>query len=250
MDAWKQGETITDEPLWAVTGGYRPYSTYSNLVQYGMGGLPGGPRGNNPTIIYQGWVTNGMPRRFYEQDNINNQRYVRHVADFFQRANLKLIVSGHQPQGDMPNTIRVDIPGESRPAFVVCSDTSYSGDSKWHNLANDASPRHNRGRGSAKSGRGDVAVTEVLIEQSKRTLRVVDMVSHGTLSDGTKFETHGLFQEQDPSALIVGQVATGPLVPPMVQTDPWWTRAAFTDGSFLLSTGQGYDSWNRIVQPK
>ncbi|GKY93283.1 hypothetical protein MPSEU_000295800 [Mayamaea pseudoterrestris] len=253
VDAWKNIEARSDDPLWAINGGYRPYSSYSNLVQYGMGGLPGGPRGNNPTIVYQGWTSDGMPRRFFDDTNSNNHRYVNHVRDFFQRADIKLICSGHQPQGDMPNTIRVDIPGDATPAFIVCADTSYSGDTKWLNESGDCanSSRHNFGRGTARSGRGNTAVTEVLIEQSQRTSRVLDVFSHGVMSDGTSFETCGLYQDL-PADFVVGTAAAGLHLPPQIGGDksPWWTKAALKDGSFLMSTGKEYDCWNYALKLK
>jgi hypothetical protein len=246
VDAWK--EKGSADTIWATQGGYRPQSSYSNLVQYCMGGLPG-EWGRNPTVVYQSWSDDGMPRRFFDNSDTDNQQYVKHVSDFFKRANIRLIVSGHQPQGDCPNSIRVNVPGRSAPAYIICSDTSYSGDTIWHNLPLDLSKRINMGRGKSRSGRGDFAVTEILIEQSKDTLKLVDTISHGTLSDGTQFETRGLFNDHK-TDLLVGSIAVGELVPPSLECGPWWTRAGFADGSYLLTSGKKFDCWNRIVNEK
>jgi hypothetical protein len=159
------------------------------------------------------------------------------TRSFFRQGNVRLICSGHQPQGDHPNTIQVMVDG--KPCWIVCADTSYSGDTMWYK-----DQRQNVGRGNVLSGRGPVAVTEVLITLMDGKLQ--DVCYHGTLSDGSDYETHSLLQETDDS-LSVGQVASDMLAPD--NGEPWWTRAALRNGSYIVSQGKGFEVWNHIVEP-
>jgi hypothetical protein len=306
--AWRE-EPATGG-IWSTTGGYhhsKASQPFSQLIQYGMGWIPGGIR--NPTAVYSSWCIDGMPRRFFptDQRNVNStptssstdSRFVQATRDFFQRAGVTVICSGHQPQGDMPNAIRVDYTGTSsssdsssgsssssannkntgvrdphstqRTGWLLSCDTSYSGDTHWHNLpangddsAAATAPRHNPGRGRAKSGRGDQAVSEVVMEQCSKTGQILSVYCHGTLCDGTAYETRELdlnngttTNRSSASAsttvdLVVGRLASGPLVPDKANSPhggPWWTRAAFRDGSYLLTAGEGFHVWNRIVKP-
>lgn len=103
------------------------------------------------------------------------------------------------------------------------------------------------------SGRGEKAVSEIVMEQCSETGQIRSVFCHGTLSDGTAYETCELDLDGTTTTtttspdLVVGKLASGPLVPD--KAHPWWTRAAFRDGSYLLTTGEGYDAWNRIVKP-
>ena len=230
--------------LWSSVGGYHDLPgemrTGAQVMQYGMGWLP--DRTRNPTIVYASWGTDGMPRRFFPNDG--DPAFVQATRSFFQASGLSLICSGHQPQGDMPNAIRVLLEDNSN-AWILCADTSYSGDVIWHN-----SDRSAPGREGSLSGRGKRAVSEVLLTQNVKTGEIVEAICHGILSDGTEYETHPLpwrdeETDQDPR---VGCIAQGSRVPSdSPHNGPWWTRAAFKDSSRLLVAGEAYDVWNLIV---
>jgi hypothetical protein len=140
--------------VWSTKGGYNYWTSnqhYEDLMQYGMGWTPDGQR--NPTVVYSSWLKNGLPHRF--MPNVSSEEdsmYATLTAEFFKVANLQLIVSGHQPHGDMPTPIRI---GESQ--CILCCDTSYSADTIWWNQ-DEGEARTNVGRGLGSSGRGDVAV--------------------------------------------------------------------------------------------
>ena len=206
-------------PLWSDRMGYEGH-TYGSLIQYGMGMTP--DRKKNPTIVYSSWSNDGMPRRFFD----DSSDFCRFTRSFLERTGVQVICSGHQPQGDMPNVIRVGDLG-----WIWSCDTSYSGDTHWVD-------RENPGREGARSGRGPNAVSEVIFELDEEG-NVVQSYCHGVLSDGTEYETKPLGSE---SKLPVGQLA-----PHSTPDDPWWVRAAFMDGTHLLSQGSGFDAWNRIV---
>jgi hypothetical protein len=307
--AWREEPATAGGTIWSTTGGYHHSKGYQ-LVQYGMGWIPGGIR--NPTAVYASWCINGMPRRFFPADphhanptsattSSTDDRFVQATREFFQRTGVTVICSGHQPQGDMPNPIRVDYTGTpnssnsdsgsnsyctnnqknglqdsdphstQRTGWILSCDTSYSGDTHWYSLPADGddsvaatAPRHNPGRGCAKSGRGEQAVSEVVMEQCSETGQMLSVYCHGTLSDGTAYETLEYALNNDtttmPSSssssktadLVVGRLASGPLVPDKANSphgESWWTRAAFRDGSYLLTAGEGFHVWNRIVKP-
>jgi len=254
VEAWN---TKATHGIWSTTGGYqhsKAFQPYAQLIQYGMGWIPGGIR--NPTVVYASWCNDGMPRKFFPDAEPVDQSYVQAVQSFFQSTGVSLICSGHKPQGDMPNAIRVDLPDQNRTGWILSCDTSYSGDTLWHNLPGDTHHRQNIGRGESPSGRGDAAVSEVVIEQCSASGKTLSVVCHGTLCDGTEYETQELGLDcglsLDEKDLVVGTLAAGPLVPDEANSPnggPWWTRAAFTDGSYLLTTGKGFHVWNRIVKP-
>jgi hypothetical protein len=330
--AWRKESATAGGTIWSTTGGYHQ-SKASQLVQYGMGWVPGGFRRGirNPTVVYASWCSNGMPRKFFpaEQHDANSSstststdsRFVQATREFFERAGVTVICSGHQPQGDMPNAIRVDyttvtssnggsdsdssssttnkenttvqdsdLHSSQRTGWILSCDTSYSGDTHWHNSCDTSysgdthwhnqtadsdgvhsavtatAPRRNPGRGIAKSGRGDLAVSEVVMEQCSETGKIISVYSHGTLCDGTVYETRELdLNNSTPSTpssststidadagLVVGRLASGALVPDKATSphgQPWWTRAAFRDGSYLLTAGEGFHVWNLIVKP-
>ena len=135
--------------IFALHGGYPSDMPEGQLMQYGMGWTPDGKR--NPTIVYSSWGADGMPKRFYPKDDVGERKvedemYVRLVQDFFRQSELRLILVGHQPQGDMPLPIRIDYnepdnrdDANSNQAksnsfgWVLCCDTSYSGETQWVN---------------------------------------------------------------------------------------------------------------------
>jgi hypothetical protein len=147
----EKGETPHE--IWSTRGGYR-HSTLGNhfeaLMQYGMGWTPDGNR--NPTVVYSSWLNDGMPYRFLPKALPEDVKFAELTREFFKLGNLQLILSGHQPHGDMPTKIRI-AEGQS----ILCCDTSYSGDTMWWNES-EGENRTNIGRGSGSSGRGDVAV--------------------------------------------------------------------------------------------
>jgi hypothetical protein len=263
VQAWRTGDPQKNGNVWSEVGGYDHSSQpYSQLIQYGMGWTPG--RGRNPTVVYNRWCSNGMPTSFFPDED---PTFAKVTQDFFQRTGLSLICSGHQPQGDMPNSIRLAL--ANRTSWIMSCDTSYSGDTTFLNLPGDAIQHKNRGRGQARSGRGMTAVSEVLIEQCTKSGRILDAYCHGTLSDGTKYRTQSLdFSDSESSSssqkekslsLVVGELASGSGVPAEKDSPhgrPWWTRAAFVSDngedarSYLLTSGEGFESWNRLIEKR
>jgi hypothetical protein len=255
LQAWR--ENASGDTIWATTGGYNVTDhRYSNLVQYGMGWLPTGER--NPTVVYSSWATDGMPRKFFPRANSTDKLFAEFTGEFFRRSRIRLICCGHQPQGDMPNTIRVDIPGSRQPGYIVSCDTSYSGDTHWYNDETvQVTLRSNPGRKSARSGRGLQAYSEVLILQCTHTGKLLDVHCRGCLSDGDEYETSSLDLNGDEKegnteqGFVVGKLAEGPQVPSLSVSPhkgPWWTKAAFKDGTYLLAGGKGFDFWNFLVK--
>ena len=240
---------LPGDGIWAEQGDYHfpptRVNSYCNLMQYGYGWTPNGKR--NRTVVYSSWQTKGMPRRFFTGPNNTKDAptstFARMTSQFFDEANVQLILSGHQPSGDMPTPIRVDT-----NKMILCCDTSYSGDTVWINDTSSGALRSNPGRGITMSGRGDLAVSEVLVEQCRRTGDIISVELHGVLSDGSKYEMKNVMSDDR-----VGQLM--PAVSPVINektTLPinWWVKAKLGDGhdeSFLLSSGEGYKVWNRIL---
>ncbi|CAB9524065.1 expressed unknown protein [Seminavis robusta] len=259
IDAWQQ-EADNDPPeekgsVWATNGGYSKEFPAYKLTQYGMGWTPDGKR--NPTVVYSSWAVDGMPLRFVPgDDNKEDSLFARLVREFFRQSNIKLILSGHQPQGDMPLPIRIFEETQSTTrghgedeqlqlGWVLCCDTSYSGDTNWVNR-----DRQNMGRGRGPGFRGDVAVAETLVTIDNEG-RLQDVRWHGVLCDGTLYETENLLSSSS-CAPSVGYLADGDWLPDQDGTPhetPWWTKALMADGSVLLSTAKGYDVSNYMAKP-
>ena len=118
--------------IWAYQAGYGNSPPYSDLIQYGMGMTPDGKK--NPTVVYNSFTPEGMPNSFLppdQRDEVEEAQTVESdvascTRDFFERSSIQLILTGHKPQGDMPSPIRVD-----QSSWVICADTSYSGDTIW-----------------------------------------------------------------------------------------------------------------------
>lgn len=86
----------------------------------------------------------------------------------------------------------------------------------------------------------------MLIEQDTTTGVVKRVECHGTLSDGESYNVCH-FPEDDE----VGQLASDNLIPTDAPRDRlWWVKAKFDNGSYLLSSGEGFKVWNCIVTPK
>ena len=165
----------SNHQIWAVRGGYGDYhKDEGSLIQYGMGWTPDGQR--NPTVVYSSWGVDGIPNRISnhgdtldkDHSDDENQLFVHLIQDFFRQSGIQLILAGHQPQGDLPTPIRYEYNNDHNDTtqkqlgWVLCCDTSYSGDIKWyHSSSTDSSmdpERINPGRGKGPSFRGDLAV--------------------------------------------------------------------------------------------
>ena len=86
--------------------------------------------------------------------------------------------------------------------LIICADTSYSGDTEWMSNDNNNGGRENLGHGNAVSGRGDVAVSEILLEQCIHTGSILDTTIHGVLSDGTSYESVNFQEDSDTGVLV------------------------------------------------
>lgn len=233
----KAADDSDEEPvIWSFRGGYGFGPSYGGLIQYGMGMTP--DRKKNPTVVYNTFTPQGMPHAF---DPVSDVAEMAHCTrDFFNRTGIQLILAGHKPQGDMPSPIRVD-----SSSWVLCCDTSYSGETVW--IENEEG-RTNIGRGDALSFRGEHAVSEVLVHISidADDASTLDSVTyHGVLSDGREYETVNLLDHTDNST--IGQVAPEELVPSELDSPHqgrWWTKSIFSDGSLLFHAGEGFNVWN------
>ena len=165
-------------------------------------------------------------------------------------------------------------------AWILNADTSYSGDIYWYNPDSTSSGNkrlgnvYNHGRDGSRSGRGMKAVSEVILTMCKDTDNLYDVCCHGVLSDGSSYETkplplqqhemshsikEGMQTADSETNLVVGELATAPLVPPSAPASSnhsnaqgsrprfWWIRAAFLDGSYMLTSGQDFERWNYRV---
>ena len=261
VESWVRSNGQSEE-IWSLRGGYHPTSAYGQLLQYGMGRTGGTKRGLNPTIVYNRWGIPGTPRKFFRCDPTcaQDQAYVHNTKDFFRRTGIRLICSGHQPAGEMPCHIRIDDHDINTTSWILSGDTSYTGDTVWLNLPGDThGPIYNHGRGTIKSGRGPLAVSEVLIEQCIATGTILDVHSHGTFSDGNQYRSQSLdfstpiVPNRTDHDLVVGTVASGKFVPSAKDSPhggQWWTQAALEDGSILLAAGSGFNYWTRKVLKK
>lgn len=87
----------------------------------------------------------------------------------------------------------------------------------------------------------------MLIEQKAKTGEVMNISCHGTLSDGSSYDIRHFPTDDD----AVGHLASEELVPKEAPRDKlWWVKAKFDDGSFLVSSGEGFNVWNCVVRPK
>lgn len=241
--------------IWAYRAGYN--RTYSDLIQYGMGRIPGG--GKNPTVVYNSFTPEGMPQSFIPLHDHNesgdqlpsiSSDIAMSISEFFERSSIQLILTGHKPQGDLPSPIRIN-----NSSWIICADTSYSGDTIWYHLDsgdgdNDGQRRSNLGRGNSISFRGDVAVSEVLVELSNSGTTLDCVRYHGVLSDGYEYESVNLLD--DDNSRTLGQVASDDSLVPKASDSPhengrWWTKSIFQDGSHLYYAGEGYHVWNYVV---
>jgi len=233
------------EHRWVTVGGYLNTSKgsrdFGSLCAYGMGWKP--DRTKNPTCVYNSWITDGMPRRLYGKE-VHEVAYQKLVNIFFEEAGLDAIVCGHQPVGDHPFLIRVGI---EKDKLIICADTSYSGDTKW--MLND---RVNLGRGKSVSGRGDVVVTEVLLEQDVDNGDLISILTHGTLSDGSSYHSVNVKSEDIVGTLVDRSKLCfeGSIQEDSNDKIDWFAKTLLKDKTYLVSTGKGYEVFNSIARLK
>ena len=252
--------------VWSTIGGYNTHFDYGNLLQFGMGWLP--TKKKNPTIVYSSWLNDGMPQQFYGShcrkmgaiSFENATPYAREVSKFFDAGHLQLILSGHQPHGDHPTPINMSRgtdEGKVNARFILPCDTSYSGDAHWM-CSGSGEKRNSHGRGNSISGRGDTAVCEVLIDQNVDDGSISSTISHGKLSDGTRYESINLFDaDKDPDTALIGTlldrddfVFEGSVRDDSGEEMDWWIKNKLSDGRFLVSSGKGYDVFISIAEKK
>ncbi|KAG7349637.1 calcineurin-like phosphoesterase [Nitzschia inconspicua] len=251
-----QTKQSAKKSIWAYRGGYGNGPPYSDLIQYGMGMTSDGKK--NPTVVYNSFTPEGMPNSFLpaeKREEKTESDVAKCTREFFARSSIQLILTGHKPQGDSPSPIRVD-----DSSWVICADTSYSGDTLWWDGMNDErnemglnpTSRSNLGRGNSLSFRGDVAVSEVLISLSKNGTSLDSVKYHGKLSDGTDYESLNLLEAASLQTTL-GQVAPEHMVPDTLDSPHqgrWWTKNIFSDGSQLFHAGEGFNVWNYVVMQK
>jgi len=151
--------------------------------------------------------------------------------------------------GDVPFPIRVGNGSkDGKKKFIICADTSYSGDTKWMQ-----SNRKNVGRGKSVSGRGDVCVSEIILEQ-RDSGRICSVFSHGTLSNGEGYESTNFFDDDDD---VIGREVDrerfsfeGSVQDDSCDKIKWFVKSKFLDGEYLVSTGKGYEVFNSIAKQK
>lgn len=184
-----------------------------------------------------------------------SNEYVKDVFRKVGKEGLKIMLCGHQPHGDAPLPIRIeggegeeDEEGEGGGAgdfMIVTADTSYSGDVVWRG------GRENRGREGSKSGRGKVAVSEILVSVGEGDT-IEDVVSHGILSDGSAYES-SLYKDN-----LVGREASVEAFgenQAFVEggeeersRSKWWIKASLGDGKYLACYAKGWNVSNQVVE--
>ena len=233
---WRDG-VGSEKGVWASRGGYQlEPDAGGSLMQYGMGYMLDGEKIlKNPTVVYASWLKEGQP--FCPEPA---------TEEMFDEAGLKLIVTGHQPHGDAPLPIRVGGGGgggeegggggSEGSKLIITGDTSYSGDVQWQEGLNEW--RKSRGRDGSLSGRGQVAVSEILLEiGGADNNELLSVKTRGTLSDGSDYETELMGED----AKVVGTEVD-------VDGTKWWIKARLDDGKFLGTRSEGWNITNTVLQ--
>jgi len=185
-----------------------------------MGWMPG-KKERNPSIVYSQWV---------KDEIVHNKIF----QQFFDENNLQAIITGHQPQGDAPSCIRVD-----SKKIIISADTSYSGDVEWE-FAHEYDGEIKEKR-SSKSFRGDIAVSELLLDFDEKTGEIKRIISHGILSNGEVYKSTDLLVEPE-VGLAVNTDSDGK------SEEEWWTKFRNENGSYLVSRTEGYSVTNALVE--
>jgi len=238
-EAWVKYVTANPngDYCWSRFGGYD--GNFGSMVQLSMGWLPN--KDVNHSVVYSTWITDGMPQMVCGKTELD-RLHAELLGDFFNASGLDLIVTGHQPIGDSPLTIQVESKDSMKPKFIIVGDTSYSGDTKW------VGKLKNKGRGKALSARGDVAVTEILIDQCAQG-DVVGATYHGILSDGLEYKSNNLYNSHKDSSMV-GKLVNRNLIIEDAEVEnevdqiDWIIKAQLSDGSFLIQSGKGHQVFN------
>lgn len=262
--------------IWSTKGGYPTIKNDTNipndntfrqkgeaLMQYGMGWTP--DRLKNNTVVYASWLDDGMPKHAADDRDYANT-FLELVRDFFAVADVELIVTGHQPHGDMPLPLRIDYDDDTRKrtGWILACDTSYSGDTQWL-----SSTRKSRGREGSITGRGNVAVSEVLIDVNLDSGDVVDAHYHGILGDGSSYQSTSLMDDKkktcsstnchhigtvldqasitilEKDSLDEYQESTAQSLP--LPHQKWCVKCKLPGDRYIVSAAKGYDVWNAIA---
>ncbi|GMI25549.1 hypothetical protein TrCOL_g9984 [Triparma columacea] len=231
--------------IWSTKGGYETTPNQGgSLIQYGMGWLLNPPTTSNnktpptvtknPTCVYASWLNKGMPC-----PSTSSSPSVRNMFT----DGVEVIISGHQPHGDAPLGIKVDGGG-----VIVTGDTSYSGDTGWVNSENGG----NKGREGTKSGRGVVAVSEILLQYTttNSTSSLKSIITRGVLSDGTSYECDGLMKDD-----VVGREAKdevfgddGKVIIDGIEKGRYWIKAKLGEGKYLGCYAKGWEVENKVLK--
>jgi len=253
VEAWKnyRGQCPGElNSVWATEGGYFNDSpagrAFGALMQYGMGTLAS--KSSTQSCVYSSWMHEGAPREMFTKDESRKT-----FAELLMREGVEVVLTGHQPVGDAPCPIQVSQEGAERRLWILQCDTSFSGDTRWTRPEGcNSSEKVNLGRGSAASGRGEVAVSEPLIQLCQATQAVESLTIHGCLSDGSYYETNNITNACDGENAPIGR----PLVGKDVFKDngsgdtlenKLWVKGKLGD-KYLVSYGKGFNVWNACVK--
>lgn len=143
-----------------------------------------------------------------------------------------------------------------KPKYIIAADTSYSGDTIWLD-----GERKNQGRGKCLGGRGDVAVTEILMEQCVHTGSITSLKCHGKLSDGCSYQSVNYLEDSsndsDWDDSEVGKlmdknifILEGSLEDNSDDEVDWWVKSRLSDGKYLVVSCKGFSVINCIARKR
>jgi hypothetical protein len=118
--------------------------------------------------------------------------------------------------------------------LIVTGDTSYSGDLAWerHAEGSDSEFKRERGRDGSLSGRGQIAVSEVLLRVRGDELESVR--TRGVLADGVEYDTELLGDD------VVGREVE-------VDGKKWWVKARLDGDQYLGTAAEGWNVTNTVL---